>query len=50
VNTGGRLSSQVATLWASMASVVNIGSATIGTIVPRVSAGRHLRPRQANLG
>jgi hypothetical protein len=35
VNTGGRLPSQVATLWASMASVVNIVSATIGTIVPR---------------
>ena len=48
----GRPRSQVATLWASMASMVNIVSAaisTISTIVP-VSAGRHFAPRQGNLG
>jgi hypothetical protein len=31
-------------LWATMASMVNVVSATITTIVPRCGPGYHLRP------
>jgi hypothetical protein len=50
VNTRGWLSSQVATLWASMASVVNVVVGHHQHDRAPVSAGRHLRPMQGNQG